>query len=106
MVIVGLFQALGFPLRAGVLGLSRQLLIYIPSILLLSRFFGLTGLAYSQATSDVVSFTLALFFLFPTMKQLISLSKSTAGAAEIHKEVNLDEVELDEEAFEVKFDDD
>lgn len=101
MVIVGLFQALGFPIRAAVLGLSRQLLVYIPSILLLSYFFGLKGLACAQATSDVVSFILAACFLLPAIKQLRALSRQETDAV-----VNLEEVALDEEAFEVSFDDD
>jgi len=98
MVSVGLFQALGQAGRAGVLGLSRQLLSYIPCVLILSYLFGATGLAYAQSTSDIISFILAIIFIVPTIKQLHGLAKGPIEEAV--------DFEFDEKAFEVSFDDD
>jgi Na+-driven multidrug efflux pump len=74
MIASGLFTAFGQSVRAGIMGLSRQLFLLIPSILLLSRFFGVTGLAYSQAAADVASLGLAFAMAVPVV---IKLRKQT-----------------------------
>lgn len=51
----GFFQAIGKPKQATVITLSRQLLVLIPLILVLPRFFGLYGIFYSLPISDVIS---------------------------------------------------
>ena len=75
MICSGLFQAIGKAMKAGILGLSRQLLVLIPSVLILSRLFGVTGLAWSQAVADVVSFALAIGMIVPTIKELLALKR-------------------------------
>ncbi len=70
MIATGLFQALGKPFQAGFLGLCRQAFSLIPCVLILTHFFGLTGLSVAQAASDVVSFTFALIMIVPMMKEL------------------------------------
>ena len=37
------FQAVGKPIQAAFLGLSRQVLVLIPTLLILPRFLGITG---------------------------------------------------------------
>ncbi|HHU29226.1 MAG: MATE family efflux transporter [Bacillota bacterium] len=49
------FQAVGKPKQAAFLSLSRQVLILIPSILILPRFFGLNGIYYAGPLSDLSS---------------------------------------------------
>ncbi len=56
----GLFQALGRPIGAAVLGLSRQVICLIPSVLILSKVFGVYGLAASQAVSNLLTFCIAV----------------------------------------------
>ena len=73
MIVNGLFQAMGKAVKAGIMGLSRQLLSLIPSVVILSLVFGVTGLACAQATADVVSFLLALILVIPTVKELNKL---------------------------------
>lgn len=62
-----LFQSLGKPFRATVLGVSRQGL-YIPMVFLLAGQFGLVGLELSQMVVDVLTFLLsaAVMLLFFT----------------------------------------
>jgi len=74
MIVTGLFQALGKPTQAAVMGLSRQLLALIPSVLILSHFFGVYGLAVSQAASDFISFTVALIMIIPAIKEIKALA--------------------------------
>ncbi|MGX7417847.1 MATE family efflux transporter [Carnobacterium gallinarum] len=57
------FQAVGKAKIASFLTLSRQILLLIPLILILSRFFGLTGIFLSVPISDVLSFAISSWFL-------------------------------------------
>lgn len=47
------FQAVGKPKHAAFLSLSRQVLILIPAILILPRFFGLNGIYYAGPMADI-----------------------------------------------------
>ena len=60
------FQAIGRPKRAMFLTLLRQVLILIPSILILSRLFGLNGILYAAPIADLAAtiVTGILFFTF------------------------------------------
>lgn len=58
-----LFQALGKAARAGMLALSRQLLFFIPLILLFGRLWGLEGVYAAAPASDFLAFALALVML-------------------------------------------
>lgn len=60
MVANGLFQALGRPVGAAVLGLSRQVICLIPSVVILSAVFGVYGLASAQAVADILTVMIAL----------------------------------------------
>ncbi|MCL1805476.1 MAG: MATE family efflux transporter [Clostridiales bacterium] len=77
MIVSGFFMALGQPVRAGVMGLSRQLIALIPSVLILSWLFGEVGLACAQAASDVITFILALILVIPVIRRLQAMQKET-----------------------------
>ena len=81
MISNGFFQALGKALKAGVIGLSRQLLSLIPCVIILSYLFGIDGLIYSQATADLVSFCLALILVVPTIREIMKLKKDSETGA-------------------------
>lgn len=51
----GYFQAIGKPIHAMLLSLSRQVLIFIPALLILPRFFGLDGVIASGPVADLMS---------------------------------------------------
>ena len=70
MVATGLFQALGKPFQAGFLGLCRQLFSLLPCVIIMTHFWGLTGLSLAQAASDLISFTFAFIMVVPMMKEL------------------------------------
>jgi putative MATE family efflux protein len=69
----GLFQALGRSVGAAVLGLSRQLICLLPCVLILSKLFGVYGLASAQAAADILTFIVALLMtvaLFRRIKRI------------------------------------
>ena len=75
MIANALYQALGRPVGAGILGLSRQLICLVPSVIVLSRVFGLYGLASAQAVSDVVTMCIAIPMVLWLMKKIKALGK-------------------------------
>ena len=76
MISTGLFQALGKPVQAGFLGLSRQAFSLIPCVIIMTKLWQLTGLALSQAASDLISFCFALVLVIPMMKEINNLSQT------------------------------
>jgi len=74
MVINGLYQALGRPKESTFLGLSRQVIFLIPSVLILSQAFGVNGLACSQATADVLSMLVAIPMVLKQMSIIKGLN--------------------------------
>ena len=53
-----MMQSMGKGVKASILAAGRNGLFFIPSVLLLTRFFGLTGLEMSQAVADLATFLL------------------------------------------------
>jgi putative MATE family efflux protein len=64
------FQAVGKPLQASLLSLSRQVLILIPAMLILPKYYGLDGVLYAGPLSDLVSCIITGLFLFFELKHL------------------------------------
>lgn len=75
-IIVGaVYQALGYPIRALLISISRQFLIFIPVALVLSSIYGLLGIWYTFAVSDILSGLLGIGFL---VYEIIVLNKVIA----------------------------
>lgn len=64
------FQAVGKPLYAGFLSLSRQVLLLIPALLILPGFFGLKGVLYAGPAADLGSSILTGVLLYLELKKL------------------------------------
>ncbi|MGH4119016.1 MATE family efflux transporter [Clostridium sp.] len=67
------FQAVGKANISIFLGLSRQVIILIPLLFILPRFFGLKGVWASAPSSDVISSILTAVFLFVEIRHLNKL---------------------------------
>lgn len=64
------FQAIGKPKQATILTLSRQLLLFIPALLILPRFLGLEGIWRTLPVADLGSFILTGIWLANELKNL------------------------------------
>lgn len=64
------FQAIGKPVKAAFLSLSRQVILLIPALLILPRFLGLHGVLYAGPLSDFGASVLTGCFLFFELKRL------------------------------------
>ncbi|WP_181350185.1 MATE family efflux transporter [Thalassobacillus sp. CUG 92003] len=60
----GLYQALGMAKPAMVLSMARQVLFLIPLVLILPYFFEVTGVWLAFPLSDILAFTLSVFYLY------------------------------------------
>ena len=65
-----MLQTAGMTVRANVLAASRRGIFFIPLILILPHFFGLTGVEACQAAADVCTFLLTLPILTYTLREL------------------------------------
>ncbi len=64
------FQAVGKPMEAMVLSLLRQVVVLIPALLILPRFFGLMGVFMTSPLSDLISSILTLVCLYREVRIL------------------------------------
>ena len=70
IVAASYFQAVGKPRQAMMLMLSRQVLLLIPAILILPRFFGLLGIYYAVPLADLGSALLTGAWLALELRKL------------------------------------
>ena len=70
MISSSYFQAIGKPRQATILGLSRQVFIFIPALLILPRIWGLEGVWWSAPVSDIGAFILTSVWLWFEIKTL------------------------------------
>ena len=64
MIASNYFQAIGKSNQATILGLSRQVFLFIPIILILPYVWGLDGAWWSAPVSDLAAFILTGVWLF------------------------------------------
>ena len=73
------FQAIGKPVPATLIALSRQVLLFIPFILIFPRFWGLDGIFIAAPTSDTITFLIAMALIFRQMRSLRRLELEPAS---------------------------
>lgn len=79
IVCAGYFQAIGKPLQATILSLSRQILIFIPLLIILPRYMGLEGVWIAAPISDLAAFVITMVWIIVELRNTGML---TAKAAE------------------------
>lgn len=70
MISASYFQAVGKPNQATILGLSRQVFIFIPILFILPYFWGLEGVWWSGPFSDIGAFILTGIWLWVEIRKL------------------------------------
>jgi putative MATE family efflux protein len=70
------FQAIGKPVQSTALSLSRQMLFYLPLLLLLPQFFALNGAFFAIPAADVLSVLLSGILMAFEFKHLNRLQKA------------------------------
>ncbi len=70
MVTGNFFQSIGMPGKSILMSLSRQLLLLIPFLIILPRYYGINGVWYSMPASDALSVILGFSLLIPQIRKL------------------------------------
>lgn len=65
-----LLQTIRKPVRATILAISRQGLIFIPLVVILPGIFGVLGIEICQMVADVFTFALAVVLQIPVLREL------------------------------------
>lgn len=79
------FQAIGKSTKSAILSLSRQIIFLLPSMLILSHFFGLMGILYSGPLADGVAFIISGILLIIETKNLNKNTSLTTTKQEDQK---------------------
>lgn len=93
------FQAIGKPKMSFFMSLTRQIIVLVPSIFIMSKIFGVAGIWYAAPVSDFISFMLTFILIARELKILKSL------LIKRHKELVRAKVEgklLEEEEIELR----
>ena len=65
-----LFQAIGHPAKATVVSLAKQVIFYIPAMLILGKTMGLMGILWAGPLSEVLACILAIALVVHELKQM------------------------------------
>ncbi len=84
------FQAIGQSTKSAILSLSRQIVILIPSMIILSQLFGIIGVLSAGPVADGLAFILAVSLLLRESKKLKNVNIETNNIDQISK-INIDD---------------
>ena len=80
-MVASIYQSLGYPKRALLVAISRQTLIFVPMVFIVTYFYGLDGIWYTYAASDILAGLLGLGMLIyelKVFKKIIANEKATS----------------------------
>ena len=102
MVGAGFFQAIGKPLHSMLLSLSRQVLVFIPCLLILPRFFGLDGILFAGPVADTVSTIITLTWLIMEVSNLRRRHQDSLGPGDAPNDAGQDSSQVMESVYTLK----
>ena len=70
-----LFQAIGKPIQSGFIALARQVLLFIPFLILFPKYMGLDGIFYAAPASDILTFLLVTVLVARQMRILRKIER-------------------------------
>jgi putative MATE family efflux protein len=70
MIFSSLFLAMGKAKQGSFLSLARQGIFFFPMMIILPRFYGLTGVIYAQSAADLLTSICAIFMGIALMKEI------------------------------------
>lgn len=88
------FQAIGKSTKSAILSLSRQIVILIPAMIILSQMFGIMGVLYAGPVADGLAFVLAVILLFRELKHLNTNTFENKIISDEIKEINTDKKQV------------
>lgn len=80
-LVASIYQSLGYAKRALLVSISRQTLIFVPMVFIITKIYGLDGIWYTYAISDLLAGLIGLVMLIYELnvfKKIISNEKATS----------------------------
>lgn len=71
----GFFSAIGMPIKGLILSLTRQVIFFIPLVLIMPKFMGLDGILYAAPISDAASFCITLILVIYQLRKIARMSE-------------------------------
>lgn len=87
MMVSSLLQSVGKPFWAAFLSLSKQIMLQLPAMFILSSIMGVDGVLWSGPLSDVLSFILSIIVLLSVGKKVFKVEEKSDFDNEINKEL-------------------
>ncbi len=75
-VVAVYLQAVGKPIKSAILSLSRQIIFFVPTAIILPVFLGVTGVLWTGPVADGLAFVLSVILLIYERKQLKKIEVS------------------------------
>lgn len=72
-----LYQSLGMPKEALIIGTARQGIFFLPAIIILPKLMGMDGVLLTQAVADLFTIVLTAFYANKTNKELQAMAQGT-----------------------------
>lgn len=69
-------QAMGRPVKATVLSLSRDVVFLVPGVVLFARFFSVTGMLWAGPVADVLAFLMTIVFVSKELQSIRNMEPS------------------------------
>lgn len=79
------FQAIGKPKMSFFMSMTRQIIVLIPCILIMSRLFGVKGVWYAGPTADFIATVLTFIFIKMELKHLQELQEKLESEKIVEK---------------------
>lgn len=70
IILGAVYQALGYPIKAFLISILRQLILFIPIVFILTSFYGLMGIWYTFAIADIIAGIISMAILYYEIKVL------------------------------------
>lgn len=81
--VVSVFlQSVGQPIKATIISLLRDIVLFIPLAVILPTHFGLNGILYASPVADIIAMAVTLAIIVPFFKSLKKLSKGISDASQ------------------------
>jgi putative MATE family efflux protein len=83
IILSSVYQAMGYPVRAFVVALSRQFILFVPIVLLFTYWFGIPGIWWTFVAADLIAGLVSFFVYLYEMRVLKSKIPLTVSAQEV-----------------------
>lgn len=83
IILSSVYQAMGYPVRAFVVALSRQFILFVPIVLLFTYWFGIPGIWWTFVAADGIAGLVSFFVYLYEMRVLKSKIPLSLSAQEV-----------------------